>query len=104
MKGNPMKPIMTVFIILALATPVHAQRGEGSTFRCQNSELVHVGDSAFLVALKCGKPMHKEVINTGYGKGGQITTEWFYPMKNGWYGVLTIRAGKLIRIGTIQTK
>jgi len=50
------------------------------------------------------QPLHKEIINTGYGKGGQITIEWFYPMKNGWYGVLTIRAGKLIRIGTIQTR
>lgn len=99
-----MKTIIAILMILALAAPVHAQRGEGSTFRCRNSELVHVGDSAFVVAMKCGEPLHKEVINTGYGKGGQITTEWFYPMRNGWYGVLTIRAGKLVRIGTIQTR
>ena len=63
-----------------------------------------LGDSAFVITLKCGEPLHKEVINTGYGKGGQIVSEWYYPMKNGWYGVLTIRAGKLIRIGTIQAK
>ena len=61
-----------------------------------------MGDSAFIIKLKCGDPLHQEIINTGYGKGGQIVSEWYYPMKNGWYGVLTIRAGKLIRIDTIQ--
>ena len=99
-----MKMLITVLALLALNTPAWAQRGDGSTYRCRNSELVHVGDSAFVIQLKCGKPLHKEVINTGYGKGGQIVSEWYYPMKNGWYGVLTIRAGKLIRIGTIQSK
>lgn len=93
---------MTILACLLLTSAAYAQRGEGSTYRCQNSELVHVGDSAFIVRVKCGKPLHKEVINTGYGRGGQIVSEWYYPMKNGWYGVLTIRAGKLIRIGTIQ--
>ena len=99
-----MKPFLILLILLLTVAPVHAQRGDGSTYRCQNSELVHVGDSAFLITLKCGQPLHKEVINTGYGKGGQIVSEWYYPMKNGWYGVLTIRAGKLIRIGKIQTR
>ena len=97
-----MKIILTILAFLALTATTYAQRGEGSTYRCQNSELVHVGDSAFIVRIKCGKPLHEEVINTGYGKGGQLVSEWYYPMKNGWYGVLTIRAGKLIRIGTIQ--
>jgi len=99
-----MKTTLTILALLVFAATAHAQRGDGSTYRCQNSELVHVGDSAFLIRLKCGKPLHKEVINTGYGKGGQIVSEWYYPMKNGWYGVLTIRAGKLIRIGTIRSK
>jgi hypothetical protein len=99
-----MKTIITILAFLSLTAAAYAQRDAGSTYRCQNSELVHVGDSAFIIALKCGKPLHKEVINTGYGKGGQIVSEWYYPMKNGWYGVLTIRAGKLIRIGTIQAK
>ncbi len=99
-----MKIIFTILAFLSLTTIAYAQRGDGSTYRCQNSELVHVGDSAFIIALKCGEPLHKEVINTGYGKGGQIVSEWYYPMKNGWYGVLTIRSGKLIRIGTIQAK
>lgn len=99
-----MRILIAVLAIVTLTATAYAQRGDGSTYRCQNSELVHVGDSAFVIALKCGKPLHKEVINTGYGKGGQIVSEWYYPMKNGWYGVLTIRAGKLIRIGTIQAK
>lgn len=99
-----MRIFIAVLALMTLATTAYAQRGDGSTYRCQNSKLVHVGDSAFVIALKCGKPLHKEVINTGYGKGGQIVSEWYYPMKNGWYGVLTIRAGKLIRIGTIQAK
>ncbi len=99
-----MKLFIAAFLFFTLAPAAQAQRGDGSTYRCQNSELIHVGDSAFLIKLKCGPPTHKEVINTGYGKGGQIVTEWYYPRKNGWYGVLTIRAGKLIRIGTIQTR
>jgi len=97
-----MKRLITVLMLLMLAVSAHAERGNGSTYRCQNSELVHVGDSAFIVQLKCGKPLHKEVINTGYGKGGRIVSEWYYPMKNGWYGVLTIRAGKLVKVATIQ--
>lgn len=99
-----MRILITALSIVALAATAYAQRGDGSTYRCQNSELVQVGDSAFVISLKCGEPLHKEVINTGYGKGGQIVSEWYYPMKNGWYGILTIRAGKLIRVGTIQAK
>ena len=97
-----MKTILTILAFLSLTAAAYAQRGDGSTYRCQNSKLVHVGDSAFIIKLKCGDPLHQEIINTGYGKGGQIVSEWYYPMKNGWFGVLTIRAGKLIRIDTIQ--
>ena len=97
-----MKTILTILAFLSLTAAAYAQRGDGSTYRCQNSKLVHVGDSAFIIKLKCGDPLHQEIINTGYGKGGQVVSEWYYPMKNGWYGVLTIRAGKLIRIDTIQ--
>ena len=97
-----MKILITALSLLAITITAYAQNGTGTTYRCQNSELVQVGDSAFIVKLKCGKPLHKEVINTGYGKGGKIVSEWYYPMKNGWYGVLTIRAGKLIKIENIQ--
>ena len=78
-----MKTILTILAFLSLTAAAYAQRGDGSTYRCQNSKLVHVGDSAFIIKLKCGDPLHQEIINTGYGKGGQIVSEWYYPMKNG---------------------
>lgn len=97
-----MKTFLFVFLLVPLTLMNTAQAGSTTTYRCQNSQLIHVGDSAVIIESKCGEPFRKEVVNTGKGNSGQMVTKWYYPMKSGWYGVLTIRAGELVKISEIR--
>jgi len=97
-----MRSLVIILCIVAFVGITNAHGGTTSTYRCQNSQLVQVGDSAVIVESKCGQPLSKEVINTGQGNSGQTVTEWYYPMKSGWFGVLTIRAGKVTKISEMK--
>lgn len=85
-------------LLASIGSPlVHAE-----TMRC-GSQLVSLGDRAFEVERKCGKPARTDLVGyTGgyYGDREMVIEEWVYGPTNGMLSILTFQGNRLTRIET----
>lgn len=84
-----------------LLTLLFAPPALADSWRC-GSKLVSVGDRAFEVLAKCGKPTHRELISPSYYHSDPIVEQWIYGPRNGSYRLLTFDANRLVRIEFIR--
>jgi len=89
------RPVLLLSALLACAA-------QADTLRC-GTQLVSVGDRAFEVERKCGKPARTDLVGyTGgyYGDREMVIEEWVYGPTNGMLSILTFQGNRLTRIET----
>lgn len=87
-------------VILAIALSIASAGTLASTFRC-GSQLVSLGDRAFLVLKKCGEPVARETIGYTlgeYNRREMHIQEWIYGPSNGMYHFLRFEGNRLVSI------
>jgi len=103
-----MKPLILGVLVIALlialpaGTTLTAPAQESGLFRC-GSDLVEIGDHAYLVFQKCGPPLERQLI--GYSLSGtssrELTVEeWIYGPRAGYYYFVTFVGGRVSEILT----
>lgn len=70
-----------------------------SAFTC-GQKFVSKGDPSFLILSRCGEPISRELIGytlTPDQRIEKVIERWVYGPINGWYKVLTIEGGILVK-------
>ncbi|MBD8573613.1 DUF2845 domain-containing protein [Pseudomonas syringae] len=102
--SDPLNNRLIRFALLITLAGAGIGPAQASTMRC-NSHLISVGDHAFEVQKKCGRPASQATLgsrksyDSTYRRSEQVEIEeWIYGPDHGMYRYLRFEGGRLVRI------
>jgi hypothetical protein len=91
--------IIAVVFVLALCPVTFAQ--QQTSFRCGNT-FVKEGTNSIAIQAGCGEPLVKEDLGArGRGRGKNVE-KWVYGPEAGYYYVIMIEGGTVVRVEAVR--